>query len=135
MLSGGCKGRFVRERTRNIGLQQFVLDRCQAAEENEANCRGNGLRPGWQNAGTAARRYGTDREESRLPGPWAVAWFRGGIAFAIAGQPPVIWRYQVAWCCLAQARVTVPDIMARMVPFVQIAALNMDEDKTDHCRP
>ncbi len=35
---------------------------------------------------------------------------------------PVTLRYQPRWCCLAQARVTVPYIIARMVPRVQMAA-------------
>ncbi len=37
---------------------------------------------------------------------------------------PVILRYQARWCCLAHARVTVPENMARMVPLVQMAGDN-----------
>ena len=44
------------------------------------------------------------------------------VASLVMGQPPIIWRYQVSWCCFAQARVTVPYSMARIVPLVQIAA-------------
>lgn len=36
--------------------------------------------------------------------------------------PPVICLNHARWCCFAQARLTVPYNIARMVPLVQIAA-------------
>ena len=36
--------------------------------------------------------------------------------------PPVICLNHAGWCCFAQARLTVPYNIARIVPLVQIAA-------------
>lgn len=42
--------------------------------------------------------------------------------FGIHLPPPVICRNHAEWCCFAQARLTVPYSIARIVPRVQIAA-------------
>ncbi len=48
---------------------------------------------------------------------------RDALGAGRAPQPsPDTSLYQAPWCCLAQARVTVPYHMARMVPLVQMAA-------------
>ena len=44
------------------------------------------------------------------------------VRLEVRGYDLVTSRYQALWCCLAQARVTVPYHMARMVPLVQMAA-------------
>ena len=53
---------------------------------------------------------------------WIVAEGVYSLLIRVYSLSPVTLRYQPRWCCLAQARVTVPYIMARMVPRVQMAA-------------
>lgn len=69
----------------------------------------------------ALRKYSKENQE---PGMWGVLQAPDGVLNPVRGAcyDLVTSRYQARWCCLAQARVTVPYHMARIVPLVQMAA-------------
>ena len=124
MLSGGCQGCFPRKRKGRIFLQQFVLGPGQTAEKGEPVGKGMAFCQGGEPRGPIEKDTGGIGKDHRRGSPHR----QNGIMRSpswLMGQPPVIWRYQVSWCCFAQARLTVPYTMARIVPLVQIARIDM----------
>ena len=125
----GEAGAFIRSGGRAAAVEQGLL------AVGEAPMRRRGIRPS-RGMGEAAQALGASGKGQAAGWAWISVgtwrWRQWGWWFAWCGikkaaapraalRRPVVYlpetsRYQARWCCLAQARVTVPYHMARMVP-------------------